>query len=180
VRVAVVGFGSVWRNRFGKCDPRGRPTSPVYYNTTGVLVHGNVRQRPQICGYARFDTIGGFDPNHPSRMIGRVFECAEPAVWMGSNKLLFKRILNAGERTDRFLISVSSALVGQLAVGEQEWRSGDAWLLSFSECAGQQESMLLMSIGQWVRTSLGLFVLEPGGRNDSLARVVLQTGREEI
>ena len=99
---------------------------------------------------------------------------------MGSNELLFKRILNAGERTDRFLISVSSALVGQLAVGEQEWRSGDVWLLSFSECGGEQESMLLMSIGQWVRTSLGLFVLEPCGRRDSLARLVLETGREEI
>jgi hypothetical protein len=179
VRVAVVGFGSVWRNRFGKCDPRGRPTRPVYYNTTGVLVHGNVRQRPQICGYARFDTVGGFDPNHPSRMIGRVFECAEPTVWMGSNKLLFKRILNTGERPDRFLISVKSALVGQLAVGEQGWRSGDVWLLSFSESAEQQESMLLMSIGEWVRTRLGVFVLEPCGRSDSLPWLALQTGREE-
>jgi hypothetical protein len=180
VRVGVIAFGSVWRHRLGKDDALGCPTSPVYYNTTGVLVHGNVRQRPQICGYVRFDTIGGFDPNHPSRMIGRVFECAEPAVWMGSNKVLFKRILNTGERTDRFLVSVSSALVGQLAVGEQEWRSGDAWLLSFSECGGEQESMLLMSIGQWVRTSLGLFVLESCGRSASPARLVLQTGREEI
>jgi hypothetical protein len=152
----------------------------VYYNTTGVLVNGNMRQRPQICGYARFGTIGGFDPNHPSRMIGRVFECAEPTVWMGSNKLLFKRILNAGERPDRFLIAANSRAVGQLAVGGQGWRSGDAWLLSFSECGGQQESMLLMSIGQWVRTTLGLFVLEPRGRNDSTARLVLQTGRQEI
>ena len=142
-------------------------------------MHGNMRQRPQICGYARFDTIGGFDPNRPSKMIGRVFECAEPTVWMSSNKLLFKRILNTGEHPDRFLISVTSALVGQLAVGEQGWRSGDVWLLSFSECAGQQESMLLMSIGQWVRTSLGLFVLEPCGRSDSLARLALQAGREE-
>src|ERR1700751_4366037 len=149
-----MGFGSVWRNRLGKCDARGRPTRPAYYNTTGGLVNDNFRKRPQICGYARFDTIGGFDPNHPSRMIGRVFECAEPTVWMGSNKLLFRRILNTGERTDRFLISVSSALVGQLAVGEQGWRSGDVWLLSFSECGGEQESMLLMAIGQWGSASL--------------------------
>ena len=180
MRVAVIGFGSVWRHRLGQTVSRSRLAQPVYYNTTGITVNGNVRQRPQICGYARFDVVGGFDPNHSSKMIGRVFDCAEPTVWMGSNKLLFKRILNNGERTDRFLASVTSALVGQLAVGEQGWRSGDAWLLSFSECAGQQESMLLMSIGQWVRTSLGLFVLEPCGRNDSLARLVLQTRREEI
>ncbi len=180
MRVAVIGFGSVWRHRLGRQTRPGHFAQPVYYNTTGITVNGNVRQRAQICGYARFEVVGGFDPNHPSKMIGRVFECAEPTVWMGSNKLLFKRILNTGERTDRFLISVTSVLVGHLAVGEQEWRSGDSWLLSFSECAGQQESMLLMSIGQWVRTNLGLLVLEPCGRNDSLARLVLQTGREGI
>ena len=180
MRITVMGFGSVWRHRLGKFDARARPTRPVYYNTTGVLVHGNVRQRPQICGYARFDSVGGFDPNHPSRMIGRVFECAEPTIWMGSNKLLFKRILNTGERPDRFLIATNSRAVGQLAVGDQSGRSSDVWLLSFSECTGQQESMFLMSIGQWVRTSLGLFVLEPCGRSDSLARLVLQSGREEF
>jgi hypothetical protein len=174
-----MGFGSVWRHRLGKGDAHTRSTRPVYYNTTGVLVHDNLRQRPQICGYARFDTIGGFDFNHPSRLIGRVFECAEPTIWMGSNKLLFKYILKTGERPDRFLIATNSQAVGQLAVGAQGWRSGAAWLLSFSECGGQQESMLLMSIGQWVRTTLGLFVLEPCGRSGSLGRLVLQTGREE-
>ena len=180
MRVAVMGFGSVWRHRLGRQTRPGRYAQSVYYNTTGVLVHGRVRQRPQICGYARFDTIGGFDPNYPSKMIGRVFECTEPMVWMGSNKLLFKRILNTGERTDRFLISVTSALVGQLAVEEEGWRSSDVWLLSISECDGQQESMMLMSTGHWVHTSLGLFVLEPCGRDDPLARLVLQTRREEI
>jgi hypothetical protein len=106
-----MGFGSLWRHRLGKGDARSCPTSPVYYNTTGVLVHGNVRQRPKICGYARFDTIGGFDPKHPSRMIGRVFECAEPTIWMGSNKLLFKYILKTGERSNRFLIATNSQAV---------------------------------------------------------------------
>jgi len=148
----------------------------VYYNTTGVAVNGRIRQRPQICGYARFDAIGGFDPNHLSRMNGRSFECAEPSVWMGYNKLLFRRILDVGERPDRLLVAANSTLVGQLAVGQPGWRSDDVWLLSFSECAGQQESMLLMSIGQWLRTSLGLFVLEPCETDPAPARLMLQTG----
>jgi hypothetical protein len=173
VRVAVMGFGSVWRHRLGKGDAHTRPARPVYYNTTGVLVRGNLRQRPQICGYARFDTIGGFDPNHPSRMIGRVFECAEPCVWMGSNKLLFRRILNRGEYPDRFLVVAKSGLVGQLPVGKQDWRSPHCWLLSLSESAGQQEVLLLMSIGEWIRTSLGRFVLEPSITRSSVARLVL-------
>jgi len=173
VRVAVMGFGSVWRNRVGKDDARGRPTRPVYYNTTGVLVHGNVRQRPRISGYARFDTIGGFEPNHPSSTIGRVFECAEPSVWMGYNKLLFKRILKRDECPDHFLVVAKSDLVGQLPVGKQDWRSPHCWLLSLSEGAGQQEVLLLMSIGEWIRTSLGRFVLEPSITINSVARLAL-------
>lgn len=177
MRVGVIGFGSVWRHRLGKYDVLGCPTSPVYYNTTGVLVHGNVRQRPQICGYARFDTIGGFDPNHPSRMIGRVFECAEPTVWMGSNKLLFRRILKGGERPDCFLVVAKSDLVGQLAVGNEDWRSPGAWLLSLSESGGQQEALLLMSIGHWIRTSLGHFVLEPSIAEHLIAHLVLRADK---
>src|SRR5271165_3169364 len=92
--VAVTGFGSVWRWRQRKApSPVQRLSESAYYNTTGVEVSGSVRQRPQIVGYARFNGRGGFDPNHPSRMINRVFECADPCVWMGQNKLLFKRML---------------------------------------------------------------------------------------
>jgi hypothetical protein len=174
VRVAVVDFGSVWRHRFGKGDAGGHLTRPVYYNTTGVVVRGNIRQRPQICGYARFDTVGGFDPNHPSRIIGRVFECAEPTVWMGFNKLLFRRILKQGERPDCFLVLAKSELLGQLLVGTQDWRSPDTWLLSLSEWAGQQEAMLLMSIGEQIRTGLGKFELEPAMTGRSLPRLVLR------
>ena len=177
MHVAVIGFGSVWRHRLGRETRPGHYAQPVYYNTTGITVNGNVRQRAQICGYARFDVVGGFDPNHPSKMIGRVFECAEPTVWMGSNKLLFMRILNHGECPDRFLVATNSALVGQLAVGEPSWHSSDVWLLSFSEGAGQQEAMLLMSIGQWIRTNLGHLVLETSITGHPMARLVLHADR---
>ena len=172
--VAVTEFGSVWRHRLGKCthDNRRFP-QPVYYNTTGVVVKGSVRQRPRICGYARFDAIGGFDPNHLSRMINRVFECEEPSVWMGCNKLLFKRMLTKGERPDCFLAVVRPELTGALPVGTSEWRSPDTWLLSFSECSQQQEGMLLMPAYGWIRGDLGRFVLEPSERRPWMARLVL-------
>jgi hypothetical protein len=147
--------------RFGKQDrAHGRFEQPVYYNTIGVVVNGIVRQRPRICGYARFDAVGGFDPNHPSRMIHRVFECAEPSVWMGYNKLLFRRILKKCDHPDCFLVIVGSSLMGRLTVGTEDWRSPDTWLLSFSECPNQQEIMLLMPIGGWIRSDIGRFVLE--------------------
>lgn len=173
VLVAVTGFGSVWRHRLGTEAGRGRLSLPVYYNTTGVMVNGHVRQRPQICGYARFDAIGGFDPNHLSRMINRVFECAEPCVWMGCNKVLFKRMLPVNGGPQYYLVLAQSVLHGGLQIEQQGWRSSDAWLLSFSEGAGQQEAMLLLRPGGWIRTSLGKFVLMTEGQAECDARLVL-------
>ncbi len=94
--VTVTGFGSVWRRRFGKnqSDPR-RFARAAYFNTTGVQVDGKVRTRPRIVGHVRFNSVGGFDPNYPLRMINSVFECAEPCIWHGQNKVLFKRMLSA-------------------------------------------------------------------------------------
>ena len=172
--VAVTGFGTVWRHRFGKdWDDARRFARAVYYNTTGVVVRGNVRQRPQICGYARFDAVGGFNPNFPTRMISRVFECAEPSVWMGYNKLLFKRMVTVGEVPDCFLVVVRPELTGTLAVGTAGWRSSDTWLLSFSQCVQQQEAMLLMPAHSWIRSQFGRFVLEPSERQPWMARLVL-------
>ena len=172
--VAVTNFGSVWRHRSAKPIGNGnRSAQPVYYNTTGVVVKGSVHQRPQICGYARFDAIGGFNPNCPRRMIDRVFECAEPSVWMGCNKLLFRRLLGAGLRPDRFLVVATSERMGHMGVGTERWKSSDAWLLSFSECAGNQEVMLLMGGQDWIRSDLGRFVLKPSELRPWSARLAL-------
>ena len=130
VLVAVTDFGSVWRRRYGKNldDPR-RFAKGVYYNTTGINIAGAIRQRPQIVGYARFNGCGGFNPNRPSQMIGRVFECAEPCLWHGQNKLLFKCLLNAPEKPDAFLVVVRAQLVGKLTIGRTDWRSAVTWLI---------------------------------------------------
>jgi hypothetical protein len=174
VLVAVTGFGSVWRNRLGSVNNSGRVTHTVYYNTTGIVVNGNVRQRPKICGYARFDVVGGFDPNHPLRMIHRVFECAEPSVWMGCNKLLFRRLLTTKERPDRHLVVARSSAHGLLRVGNRHWRSPDSWLIAFSEDGGQQEAMLLLGSHGWIQTDLGIFVLEISEQGASEARFVFR------
>ena len=172
--VAVTGFGSVWRQRLeSEARKSGRLEHAVYYNTTGIMVKSGVRQRPQICGYARFDALGGFDPNHPSNMIDRVFECAEPAVWMGCNKLLFIRLVRRPICAERFLVIANSGLNGHFTVGAERWRSPDTWLLSFSEFSRNQELMLLMDIQGWIRSDVGRFVLNPTGRCPWSARLVL-------
>jgi hypothetical protein len=149
----------------------------AYYNTTGVGVSGSVRQRPKIVGYARFNGQGGFDPNHPSRMINRVFECADPCVWQGQNKLLFKRRLATHERPDRFLVVVRPELTGALKVGSANWRSPDSWLIAFSECRNEQEGMLLMPAYGWIQTEFGRFVLEPVTGRPWVGRLALECGK---
>ncbi len=99
--VSITGLGSVWRRRFGKDpdDPR-RFARAAYYNTTGVPVDGTIRTRSKVAGHARFNSTGGFNPNYPLRIINRVFECDEPCVWQGQNKILFKYMLTAPREPD--------------------------------------------------------------------------------
>lgn len=160
--VTVTGFGSVWRRRFGKDqgDPR-RFARAAYFNTTGVPVGGQIRTRPRIVGHVRFNGVRGFDPNHLLGMINSVFECTEPCVWQGQNKVLFKRMLPTPQQPDYFMVVVRSSEVGHLDVGSHSWRSEGTLLISFSECRGKQEAMLLMPAGSWLRTDLGKFVLKP-------------------
>ena len=160
--VAITGFGSVWRRRFGNdaSDPE-RFARAAFYNTTGVLVNGTIRTRPKIVGHARFNRVGGFNPNQLSRMINRVFECAEPCVWRGQNKVLLKSMLRPPARPDYFLVVTRAEQTGHVNVGAPGWKSDDSLLISFSECHDQQEAMLLMPAYSWLRSSFGHFVLAP-------------------
>lgn len=160
--VTVTGFGSIWRRRFGtnSSDPR-RFVRAAYFNTTGVPVSGHIRTRPRIAGHVRFNGVGGFNPNAPLRTLNSVFECSEPCVWEGQNKILFRRMLSTPERPDYFLVVTRACEVGHLNLGSPAWKPDDALLISFSECREQQEAMLLLPPGGWLRTGLGRFVLRP-------------------
>ena len=151
----------MWRTRFSKNEhDANRFAHGAYFNTTGVMVNGRVRQRPLILGYAKLNGAGGFDPNFPSRMINRVFECADRCVWNGENKVLFRRVLPHGEVPDLFLVVARPDVTGRLLVGTDGWRSDGTWLLAFSEDRQRQEAMLLMPAHAWIRSVLGTFVLE--------------------
>lgn len=160
--VAITGFGTVWRRRFGKDenDPT-RFARAAYFNTTGVCVNGRIRTRAQIAGHMRFNGVEGFDPNRPLAMIHSVFECAEPCIWNGQNKVFFKRRLRIPQEPDSFLVVVRSGEVGHFDLGSPAWRSEGTLLISLSECRNEQEAMLLMPFDSWLRTDLGNFVLQP-------------------
>ncbi len=176
MRVAVLGFGSVWRRRFGKDinDPK-RFLRSAYYNTTGVIVRGHIRTRPKLIGHVRFNGVGGFDPNYPSRMFNRVFECQDPCIWQGQFKVLFKHLLPYPEPPDNYLVAVTQNNAGHMTVDTDGWKSDNALLISFSEWRDQQEALLLMPPYSWLTTQVGTFVLEPSPTQPWLATLRLSS-----
>ncbi|MGH9397009.1 MAG: hypothetical protein ACRD18_09205, partial [Terriglobia bacterium] len=154
--VGVTSFGSVWRRRFGS-DPRDaeRFRRAAYFNTTGVLANGVVVRHRKIVGHARFNGAGGFNPYYPYRAVGGVFECDEPSVWQGQNKVFFGRRLDHPGQPDYFLVVVRSCEFGRADVGARGWKSHGSLLISFSEWRDQQELMLLVPPDGWVRTRVG-------------------------
>jgi len=158
--VGVTGFGSVWRRRVrgDESDPGGFAHA-AYFNTTGVMVNGRIIRHRKIVGHVRFNGAGGFDPNYPNRIVGRVFECDEPCVWNGQNKVFFRRLVASPVQPGSFLVVVKSGEFGRLHVGTDGWKSEGAFLISLSEWRDQQEALLLMPCGNWVRTDLGRLVL---------------------
>jgi hypothetical protein len=160
--VTVTGFGSVWQRPFGNDDDHDmRRFARAYLNTTGVRVNGEIHARPKVLGNIWFNGPRAFDPNRTLGMIASVFECAEPCVWNGQNRVLFKRRLSVPQQPDYLLVVVKGADVGHVDFGSRSWRSEGTLLIAFSESCDQQEAMLLMPPGSWLQTDRGMYKLRP-------------------
>lgn len=165
--ISVLGFGSIWTRREAK-------SAVAYYNTTGVLVGNKLRNRPSVYGVARFNAAGGFRPDRMHQMVEKVFDCEAPCVWNSHNKVLFKRLLRRPERPDAYMLIVTEDQSGGIAHERTGgWLHHDGRVISFSECNGRQEVMLVMPAYSWVRGNIGTFFLEPNSRKPWHARLVL-------
>ncbi len=181
MHVAIISFASVWRRRFrAEADDPERFRRAAYFNTTGVSADGRLVRHRKIAGHVRFNGVGRFNPYYPQRMIGWVFECDEPCIWNGQNKVFFGRRLDRHERPDYFLLAVRSAEFGLVGVGTKGWKSEDAWLISFSEWRDQQELLMLLPPAGWVRTDLGRIVLSPDAVRPWSARLTLHGDASEV
>ena len=152
--VTVESFGSVWSKRV-------QQARAVYYNTTGILVNGKLRHCSELFGQLRFNEVGGFNSRLIERNIGRVFHCSGD-LEAEHPKLVFQRLSDGPAVPDYFLFSLSSDRTGGRLPREwYAWKSEGVLLLSLSEYRQQQELILLMPAGSWVRGSLGRHVAEP-------------------
>ena len=160
--VTVKGFGGIWERRFIENPAAPNQSGRVaFYNTTGVVVNGNVRYRWRIGGKIRFNGIGGFTATNPSRSLNRVFECKDPETAHGGwTQVLFQRRLTGPARPDFYLFVVTAAQTGLLDI-RSAWKADGVQVVALSEHVDQQEAMLLMPAYSWVRGELGTFYVEP-------------------
>jgi hypothetical protein len=106
-------------------------------------------------------------------MVNHVFECGEPCVWQGRNKILFKYVLAAPREPDFFLVVARQSEIGRLHVGDSGWKSDNGLLISFSECGEEQEFMLLLPAYGWIRSDVGTYILQAAPARRWIARLQL-------
>ena len=160
--VAVQSFGSIWTARGAStkahCANSARPGA--YYNTTGVLAGGKLRNRSCLYGYIRVDECSGFHPRFADRLIHRVYESEGVSVWNGRNKLFLRQLTADGTGPDVYLFQVCPADTGWIDRAGF-WKCDVAQVVSFSEGNGQQEALIVLPPFGWVRGTQGTFCADP-------------------
>lgn len=168
--VTLKSFGSVWSRRGGKgsSDPK-RFVRVAYYNTTGIQMGNGFQYRWKIGGDVRFYGVGsGFDPNYPFRALHETFECYEPEIWQGHNRIAVKHRVSTQSKTDYYLIVTTAEQTGGIAIDNEQWKAAEVILVSFSQWKDRQEIMLLMPAYSWIKGKLGTFCVEPSLDNGAL------------
>lgn len=160
--VKILGFGSSWWARFGR-DPHDRyryTRHAAYFNSAGVRCGNKVRRHWLLPGLIRFNGVGDFNPQFPSRSVGETFECADLTFACGGNRLLFVRKAAARVPPDYYLMVVSSDRCGPFNFAESRWKSESVMPIAVSSLGDRQEAILLMKPFAYVRSALGIWQLK--------------------
>jgi hypothetical protein len=160
--VAIQSFGSIWtvRDAAREFDCAQSARRRAYYNTTGVLAGGRMRNRSCLYGHVRVDECSGFHHASAGRIIHRVYESEGLTVWNGRNKLFLRRLTPMGTRPDVHLFGISAAELGWIE-RNGAWKCDASQVISFSEGNGQQEALLVLPAFGWVRGKCGTFCVDP-------------------
>jgi hypothetical protein len=180
LRVKVLKFGSNWWPRFGRDldDPFRFSRHAAYYNSTGVRCGNKIRRHWMIPGLIRFNGVGDFNPNLPSRSVGQTFMCSELTFALGGNRILFSRKTDAPAAPDWYLVVVTSIRFGLFDFRLPAWKSGSVQPIAVSALREKQEAMLLMRPGDWIVSNLGFWQLRV--RNDLLHGAALELAEEDL
>jgi len=159
--VKILQFGTSWWSKGGP-GPAGSPRYPrrdAYFNSTGVTCGKKIRHHWTVRGLLRFNATGDFNPRFPSLAIGRIFECAPVTFAFGGRRLLMERQAHNSAAPEWYLVVAMRDRHGKFDFASADWISPSSVVLAASELREQQEAMLLLQPGDWVRSHLGIWQL---------------------
>lgn len=161
--VRVLHFGCNWWARFGQdeADPHRYTRHAAYYNSTGIPCGGKVRRHWIVPGLIRFNGAGDFNPHFPHHTLGHTFVASNLDFLFGGNRLLLKGKSAESKAPDWYLTVISQELHGRIDLSSPKWKSPAARVIAASQLRQTQEAMVLMKLGDWVKTSCGFWRLSP-------------------
>lgn len=172
--IRLISFGTNWwAMRSGDTsDPLCFRRQSAYFNAAALMSGRRLHHSAIYPGQIRFNAKSGFDPEFPSRAIGKTFLCKGSFQVAGKYHLLFIRRAK-GMRPDCSLVTLNSSDHGAIAFDQLGWKSTKVQAVSVSQRAFRYEAMLLMGDHDWVRSDLGRWRVDP-----SSCRLVLAENDE--
>jgi hypothetical protein len=159
--VKVLNFGTNWWSRSDRDgDNPGRLVRhSAFYNSTGVRCGRKVRRHWIISGLIRFNAVGDLYPGRPDKALGQTFLCSNLDFLFGGNRLLLVRKVPKDIPPEWYLVVVTHELHGSINFALPGWRSPETRVIAASQLREIQEVMLLMKVGDWVKTAWGFWQL---------------------
>jgi len=176
MRVRIISFGTNWwaMHSSHKSDSYCFRRNAAYFNAAALMCGRRLHHSAIYPGQIRFNAKSGFDPEFPSRAIGRTFLCSGPTQVGGRVHLLFKSVV-IETQPDAYLVTLKSADHGSIRFDQPGWKSAGVNPISISVRDLRYEAMLLMGTADWVQTDLGRWTINASGD-----RVLLSEQQAEV
>jgi hypothetical protein len=165
MHVRVISFGTNWwaMHSSDTSDPYRFRRGAAYFNAAALMCGRRLRHNAIYPGQIRFNAKSGFDPEFPSRAIGRTFLCSGPNQFGGRDHLLFRRPATLME-PDAYLVTLNAVDHGPIFFDKPGWRSSGVHPISISLRGSKYEAILLLGMADWIQTDLGRWRITADGR----------------
>ena len=168
--VRVISFGTNWwmMHPSDTDDPYCFRRRAAYFNAAALKSGRRVRHSAIYPGQIRFNTQSGFDPEFPSRAIGKTFLCSGPNEFAGRVHLLFQQLVK-DVHPDGYLVALNSMEHGLIRFRKPGWMSAGVKPISISMRGLRFEAMLLIRADDWIESDLGRWRVNANGSGLSLS-----------
>jgi hypothetical protein len=168
--VRVISFASNWwmMHPSNTDDPYCFRRRVAYFNAAALKSGRRLHHSAIYPGQIRFNTQSGFDPEFPSRAIGKTFLCSGPNQFAGKVHLLFQRLVTDAP-PERYLVALNSVDHGMIRFRQPGWMSSGVTPISISMRGSRFEAMLLIRTNDWIESDLGRWRVSENGNGLSLS-----------